>query len=339
MSGQRPIVILGPTAGGKSELAVALAERLGGAGGSEILSADSMQVYRHMDAGTAKPEPALRKRVPHHGIDIVEPTEPFSVADWLVRAEKLIGRLRQRGAGQIVVGGTNLYIKALLEGMFDGPPADREFRAALVGQAPPQLHERLVQVDPEAAQRIHPNDRKRIVRALEVFELTGRPISAWQRQWDSRALGIRDSGRATRDLRLDPILIGLQWPVEAINRRINLRVKAMFYPDKVDPGLAGRLLPRGESLPEEVNRLEAAGLLGPQARAALGYKQLLAHLSGQGSLDDAFDQTRIQTRRFAKHQRTWLKRFVGVHWLDAFGGSVTDLADRAAQTIHATAKE
>src|SRR5689334_22268600 len=146
MSRPRLIVLLGPTAGGKSDLAAALAERL--PGGGEVLGADSMQVYRHMDAGTAKPPAALRARVPHHLIDIVEPTERFTVADWLARAEPLIESLLGAGRWPIVVGGTNLYLKALLEGMFDGPAIDAAFRASVADVSAQELHKRLAGVDP-----------------------------------------------------------------------------------------------------------------------------------------------------------------------------------------------
>ncbi|MEX0652764.1 MAG: tRNA (adenosine(37)-N6)-dimethylallyltransferase MiaA [Phycisphaeraceae bacterium] len=311
MNAPRNIVILGPTAGGKSELAVALAERLEG----EVLGADSMQVYRHLDAGTAKPEPSLRARAPHHLIDIVEPTERFTVADWLARAEQTLADLHARGRRAIVVGGTNLYLKMLLEGMFR-TDADTghapAFRATLDAVATPQLHERLLRIDPAAADRIHPNDRLRLVRALEVHHLTGQPISALQTQWQP----VRNSKPETRNFEL----IGLDWPRDAINQRINARVKLMFFPAAC--GLADV-----ESLPDETRRLETAGLLGhpgTQAREALGYKQVLAALAAERgqptdrrirTMEDAFEQTKVLTRRFAKQQRTWLRRYHNVNWL------------------------
>lgn len=331
----RLIVILGPTAGGKSELAVGLAESLGG----EVIGADSMQVYRHMDAGTAKPAGHLRRRVPHHLIDIVEPTERFTVADWLSRAERLIGQCQAAGRHPIVVGGTNLYIKALLEGMFEGPSVDRELRRRL-GQVPAgELHQRLQGVDPVSAARIHPNDRKKLVRALEVYELTGQPISQWQTQWaDAPSWSSGATGVAVRRMtkgsvryRFDPVLIGLDWPVELINQRINRRVKAMFYPRARGSGGDDRFCNPTqdrepiESLPEETARLERAELLGPQAREALGYKQVLEHLAGRCTLEEAFEKTKILTRRLAKTQRTWFKRFAGVKWLAAAGVSEREL--------------
>ncbi len=319
------IVILGPTAGGKSELAVTLAERFsGGCGaGGQIVSADSMQIYRHLDAGTAKPSAELRRRVPHHLIDIVEPTQRFTVADWLGRARDCIDQIEHQGSTPIVVGGTNLYIKALLAGMFDGPAADAALRARLAAVTVEQLHDRLRKVDPAAAAQVHHNDRKRIVRALEVFELTGKPISQWQQQWQGPSAD-GESSSLEHMFRL----IGLAWPVEQINRRINLRVKAMFYPQQVDADLAREVCPAGESLPDEVRRLEGAGLLGAQAREALGYKQLLEQLHGRMSLEEAFERTKVLTRRFAKQQRTWLRRFEHVTWFDADQATAEQIAER-----------
>lgn len=313
----RPIVLVGPTAGGKSELAVALAERLSPRG--EIINADSMQVYRHMEAGTAKPSREMRGRVPHHLIDIVEPTERFTVADWLERAEPLIATLQAEHKRPIVVGGTNLYLRGLLEGMFEGPDQDAAFRATLMPLTPRELHARLQKIDPLSAERIHPNDQKKLVRALEVHHLTGRPLSSMQTQWET----FQERRGGTPRYRHDPILIGLEWPVEAINRRINVRVKEMFF--SPDPAI--------ESLPAEAGRLQSACLLGPQAREALGYKQVLEHLAGNCILDEAFENTKVLTRRFAKSQRTWLKRYRGVTWLPAATLAADELATAALLAV------
>ncbi len=325
------MVILGPTAGGKSELAVALAEyghTLDGHPG-EVISADSMQVYRHMDAGTAKPKPALRRRAAHHMIDCVEPTERFTVHDWLQRTNRLIEQLRAAGKRPIIVGGTNLYLKALLEGLFDGPPADPALRDRLAAMTTEALHTELAEVDPPAADRIHRNDRKRLTRALEVYHHTGAPISSFQQQWERSPATGRAAGSTAAmgpgRYHHDPILIGLTWPAALINRRINRRVRDMFHPEPDTwPG---------EPLPAETARLEAAGLLGPQAREALGYKQVLAALAGHGTMGDAEEQTRIQTRRFAKQQRTWLKRFEGVRWIEADKGDAEDHFASAKEAI------
>ena len=327
----KPIVILGPTAGGKSDLAVALAERIGG----EVIGADAFQVYRQLDAGTAKPDQSLRERAAHHLIDVAEPTQRFTVHDWLTQANHAIADIQSRGKCPIIVGGTNLYMKALLDGMFDGPGQDAEYRQSLDGMGTALLHMKLLEVDRASAERIKPMDRQRIVRALEVFELTGTPISELQTQWESEA----SDG-------LDVRLIGLRWEAEAINPRINLRVKAMFYPDKVEPELAAAVCINGESLIDEVKRLREAGCFEPvqvddqstapnQAREALGYKQLLAWMEGSDdkitSLDEAFEKTKVLTRRFAKQQRTWLKRFAQTHWIDAAELSVEQRLERALE--------
>ena len=281
----RPIVvILGPTAGGKTGLSLGLAERL--PGGGEIISADSMQVYRGMDIGTAKATEEERTRVVHHLIDIVEPCEAFTVEDWRNHAERVIGEVRGRGKWPIVVGGTNLYIKVLLEGMFRGPGADAEFRASLLDVETGELHERLCLVDAEAGARIHRNDRKRIVRGLEVFHVTGKKISDLQVEWS-------DGDGVGRGIREDVVIIGLDWPVEVINQRINARVKMMMEAGFVD----------------EVRELFDGEKMGKQAREALGYKQLVCYLRGEMGLGDAVERIKIETRRFSRKQRTWLRRF------------------------------
>ncbi|GIK18780.1 MAG: tRNA dimethylallyltransferase [Phycisphaerales bacterium] len=295
-------VIVGPTASGKSALAVEVALALEGRGMArgEVVSADAFQVYRCMDVGTAKPTPAERRGVVHHLIDIVEPDdpEPFTLHRWLALANSRIDELRSRGITPIVVGGTHLYIKALLDGLFEGPGEDAALRAELRAMDPAARRRELERVDPAAAARIHPNDERRSIRALEVFRLTGRPITEHQSQWD----------RAPRP---DALLVGVEWPTEALNRRINARVKAMMQ--------------RG--LLDEVRAL--APRLGPQAREALGYKQLLAHLEGRATLDEAVEAIKIETRRFAKNQRTWLRR------LREIPGSIRLTADEAVPPLHA----
>ncbi|MEQ9617007.1 MAG: tRNA (adenosine(37)-N6)-dimethylallyltransferase MiaA [Phycisphaerales bacterium] len=275
-------VIVGPTAGGKTGLAVRVAHALIGLGhaGTEIVSADSMMVYRGMDIGTAKPSDEDRRGVPHRLIDVVDPHERFNLELWLDRAERAIDEIRAPGGVPIVVGGTHLYVKALLEGLFEGPSADDTIRAELTAMDPTARRALLERVDPESAGRIHANDVRRTVRALEVWKLTGAPISAQQSQWDE--------GRA-RD---DAVLVGLVWSSEGVNRRINARVKAM-----VDAGFV-----------EEARGLWEAGAYGEQSREALGYKQFIAHFEGRCSLEEAIERIKIETRRFAKNQRTWLRR-------------------------------
>jgi tRNA dimethylallyltransferase len=319
---KRPLVIVGPTAGGKSALAVALAQRLHTTGiddhAPHILSADSMQVYRHMDAGTAKPTADERAAAVHHLIDIVEPDTPWTVADWLAAAEPLIDRLLHDHIRPIVVGGTSLYLKALLEGLDPQPAADAALRAEAQTLGDRELWDRLHAVDPDAAAGLAVGDRRRVIRALEVVRATGQPVAKARTSWDQPA----DVSRLA--YRRDPILLGLRWPTEAINRRINARVKQMF--DKLE-------------LVEEVRELDAAGKLGPQAAEALGYKQVLAWQRGSDdrirSRDDALEQTKIRTRRYAKQQRTWLRRWRGVHWLDAEGRTADALAAEAAEAVAA----
>jgi tRNA dimethylallyltransferase len=282
------ILILGPTAGGKTSLAIALANAL--EGGGECVCADSMQIYKQMDIGTAKPTPEERTQAVHHLVDIVSPSEDgFTVESWLRQAEQTIEDIRLRGKWPIVVGGTNLYVQSLLFGLFDGPDCDQNKRDALNAEPNTVLQERLRILDPEAAERIHINDKRRLVRAIEVCEATGHPLSSLQAQW----------GKPMP--REDALMIGLTWPVKTINRRINSRVQAMF-----DAGF----LKEVESLQDK---------LGKQASEALGYKQLLSHLRGECTLDQAQERIKILTRRYAKQQRTWLKRFQvlpSAHFID-----------------------
>jgi len=278
-------VIIGPTAGGKTGLAVELAHRLAERTGAigEVISADSIQVYRRLDIGSAKPTEAERRGVPHHLIDVAEPTEPFSVDRWLREADRLVADIRRRHATPIVAGGTHLYVKAFLEGLFEGPPPDLALRARLAGLTSEQRRAELVRIDPAAANRIHPNDQRRTIRALEVYRQTGTPLSELQSQWDT---GQRRPGA---------VPIALLWPAELINTRINARIRQM-----VEQGFV-----------EEARSLWEAGDLDTQAGEALGYKQLAAHFRGEVSLEKAIEQIRIETRRFAKNQRTWLRRLVG----------------------------
>ncbi len=286
----RPLTfIIGCTGSGKGSLGRELARRTRG----EIVSLDSMKVYRRMDIGTAKPPPGIRREIPHHAIDIVEPSEEFSVARYVECAEQAIADIQTRGRPIFVVGGTPLYLKALTEGLFEGPGADPAIRARLEVEAESQgsaaLHDRLREIDPEAAERIHPNDLRRIVRALEVFELTGRPISSLQAQWD------RDR------VRHEHVLIGLRRELADQNRQTNLRAMQM-----VDNGLV-----------EEVRSLLAEPEpLSTAARQALGYAEIIRHLTGDISLADAVEMIKINTRRFAKAQRTWFKRFRETDWID-----------------------
>jgi len=303
------LVITGPTASGKGRLALAVAEQLVG----EIVSADSMKVYRGLDIGTAKPAPEARRRVPHHAIDVAETDETFSAARWLDLAEAAIADIHARRRTPIVNGGTPFYLKALLEGLFEGPRADpalrRRLRAEADAHGTDHLHARLARVDPEAAGRIHPNDLRRIVRALEVHEKTGRPISALQRQWGERRPAYR------------PLLMAVRRSRDDLTRRIT--------------GRARRMLEAG--LVEEVRSLlEGCGNLAKGPRQALGYAEVLAHLAGDLAEADLEGAIVAHTRQFARRQMSWLRRLEGVRWLDAAPDTPADaLADRAVALWHA----
>ncbi len=283
------ILLLGCTASGKSAVCLELARRLG----AEILSIDSMQVYRRMNIGTAKPTPAELGAVRHHLIDVAEPAESYSVARYVEAADRAIADIGARGGRVLAQAGTPLYLMGLLYGMFEGPPADEGFRGELRERARREgsaaLHAELAGVDPRGAERIHPNDYKRIERGLEVWRLTGRPLSEQQQQWSAP------------EMRYPVQIVGMRRSKEDNSRRINARVKAM-----IEDGLV-----------EEVEALlaEPAGL-GEQADQALGYAQIIGHLRGEGSLEDAVEEIKIQTRRLAKHQRTWFRKFTTGRWLE-----------------------
>ncbi len=280
----RIFAIIGPTASGKSSLAMRLAEEIGG----EILSVDSMQVYRGMDVGTAKPTFEEQRAVRHHLIDLVDPTATFTVARFVELADEAIADAKRRDIPLIAVGGTPLYYKALFQGMFEGPGADDAIRARLRATPSDQLHKRLSKVDPAAATRIHSNDHRRLIRALEVYELTGKPISSFQTEWDSPTA------------RHEATWIGLSWEKDALNQRINARTKAMMS--------AGWL--------EETRALLARyGQLSKTAAEATGYHQLIEHLEGWMPLDEAVEQIKIGTRQLARRQMKWLRRFPNVRWL------------------------
>lgn len=276
------IVILGPTASGKSAVAAeiaACAEHQ-----CEIVSADSMQIYQGMNIGTAKPSCEEQARIPHHLIDITSPYEDgFTVDRWLDGAHEAIASIGMRGKSAIVVGGTNLYVQALLCGLFDGPAANESLRAELRTLTLTDLRARLESVDPQSAQRIHHNDQRRMIRAIEVTLATGIAMSLHQTQWSARGPTLPD-GWACVGLLPNP-------PSNA--RAINQRAKSMM-----EHGFLG-----------EVTHLLARGPLASQAAEAVGYRELSQHLSGDLSLDDAIEQIKIRTRKLARHQRTWLKRF------------------------------
>ncbi|MDG3004226.1 tRNA (adenosine(37)-N6)-dimethylallyltransferase MiaA [Paludisphaera mucosa] len=275
----RAVYLAGPTASGKSAVGVHLARRLD----AEIVALDSMTLYRGMDVGTAKPTLAERGGVPHHLIDVLDPWESASVAQFRELALDAIRDVESRGRRALFVGGTALYLKAMLRGLFDGPGADPEVRSRLEAEAKASgdaaLHGRLAALDPATAARLHPNDRRRIVRALEVIELTGIPFSELQRQHG------RPAPAATR-------VFALELPRPVLYDRINGRVLAM-----VEAGLL-----------DEVRRLQSAPKpMGAVAAQGVGYRETIAHLAGETDLRRTIELIQTRTRQFAKRQGTWFR--------------------------------
>jgi tRNA dimethylallyltransferase len=300
------IYLTGPTASGKTAVAVALADRLD----AEILALDSMTLYRGMDIGTAKPSMQERAGISHHLIDVLDPWQSASVAEYRAWAIEAVGQIEARGKRPLFVGGTALYLKALLRGLFPGPGADESLRNALEDEAnclgDRALHERLARLDPAAAARLHPNDRRRVIRALEVLTATGVPLSQWQ----------------TEHARAAPanVLVYALWPPrQTLRSRIDRRVVAMF-----DQGLV-----------KEVRRLiDAPRPLGPVPAQGVGYKEVIEMLQGAGGLDETITKVQARTRQFAKRQNTWLRGLAEVRMLEVVGDEGhQEVADRLAFQI------
>jgi len=270
----------GPTASGKTTIGIELARRIG----AEILSMDSMALYRHMDIGTAKPSRSQQEAVPHHLIDLIDPHEEFSLAQYTEAAHRQVRQIKSRGREALFIGGTPLYLKGLLRGIFEGPPADWAFRKRLQQEAEEHgsavLHERLVQVDPISAERLHPNDQRRLIRALEVYEKTGSPISELQQQFET--------GRPADACHV----FVLQWPREQLHRRIDRRVDEMFAAGLVDEVRA--VLDR----PEPPSRT---------AGQAVGYREVIDHLNGKQDLAETIELVKNHTRQLARRQETWFR--------------------------------
>ncbi len=288
--------LTGPTASGKTPVALELAERLN----AEIVSLDSMAIYRGMDIGTAKPTSADRARVPHHLLDIVAPNESYSLSCYVEAAHRVAAEIRQRGRTVLFVGGTPLYLKALVRGLFMGPPANPEFRAAVEADVQQfgaeSLRERLRQVDPLLAHKLHLHDQRRMIRALEVAMVTGRPLSHWQTQFET----------ASRNPHIRAAVIGLDraWLHERINNRVD------------------RMLANG--LVEEVSQLMSQyGRLSGTSGQAVGYKEVQAFLespaatssdiSRQRALATTTDEIKAHTRQFARRQEIWFRGLTELH--------------------------
>ncbi|MCX7664262.1 MAG: tRNA (adenosine(37)-N6)-dimethylallyltransferase MiaA [Gemmataceae bacterium] len=277
-------VISGPTASGKSNLALRLAEELNG----EIISVDSMTLYRDMNIGTAKPTREEQARVPHHLIDVLDPSESAHVAWWLEQAQRVLAEIRSRGRLPIFVGGTPMYLKAMIHGLFDSPPVDVQIRQQLEEQAAQlgneAFHAQLKEVDPITASRLHPNDVRRVVRALEVYRLSGKPLSAWQTQ------GWFDESQPAADQ--IPKIWVIDWPRQELHQRINQRVEAMWQAGWVEE--VRQLLQR-EKPPSK------------EALQALGYSEIIAFLKGEKNFTQTIEEISAHTRQFAKRQMTWFR--------------------------------
>ena len=301
-SGRR-LVLVGCTGAGKSEVALALAERLDG----EIVGADSRQIYRGLTIGTAAPSEADRARIPHHFVAFLDPAEVYSAGRFGREARAVVAGIEARGRTALIVGGSGLYLRALLTGLFEGPARDPMIRARLEArireEGLPALREELRRVDPEALAGILPGDSVRVIRALEVWLLTGRPISALRRERPAA--------------RLAAPLFGIRWSRESLARRIEARVGVQMEEGFLEE--ARRLLQLG--LPED-----APGL------RTLGYPQLSAHLRGGSSLEEAVRQVILRTRQLAKRQETWFRRIPEIDWLEPSSeGDLRRLPDRIAE--------
>jgi tRNA dimethylallyltransferase len=297
--------LTGPTASGKSAAGVELAERIG----AEIISMDSMALYRTMDIGTAKPSAIERGRVTHHLIDIIDPHEEYSLAQYIEAAHRCAKEISGDDKKVLFVGGTPLYLKGLLRGIFQGPPADWPFRRQLQDEAhqrdPLWLHQRLGEVDPAAAEKLHPNDSRRLIRALEIFHVTGRPISEFQKQFDTGVPADRCR------------VFVLDWPRDELHARIDSRVKEMFASGLVD----------------EVRGLLASPKpLGKTASQAVGYREVIEHLSGRCSLSDTIEMVQLHTRQLAKRQSTWFRSLCECRFISLAGA--IDPANVAERIIH-----
>ncbi len=299
-----PVFLAGPTAAGKSAVALALAERIGG----EIISVDSMQVYRGMDIGTAKPGPAELQRVRHHLIDVAGLEETFDAAQFVRLAGAAVAEIQSRGHVPIFCGGTGFYFKAFRDGLGVAPPGNAPLRAELEAQPLAALLAELERSDPVTFQRIDRRNPRRVIRAVEVIRLTGQPFSGQRAQWEGAGGG--EAGG----------LFGLTRPAGELRERMSRRVEEMFARGLVaeTAALLGRGLERN-----------------PTARLALGYRQVVEHLRGQRTLSETMELVKIRTRQFAKRQLTWFRRQMRLEWISLEGQSAEASAEKLAAKLPA----
>ncbi len=333
------IAIVGPTASGKTDVAIELAEALG----TEIVSADSMQFYRGMEIGTGQPSPEQLARVPHHFIGHLAPDEFMSAAAYAEAARTVVARLNAAGKPAVVAGGSGLYLRALIDGLFEGPGRSCEIRQRLHAKAKagetPALYASLQSIDPAYATQVHPTDLRRIVRALEVHELTGKPLSLHHAEQQARAAQRSASPQSAHTDPASPInpiapilpipptppdaaqpldaaQFALDWPRALLYERINQRVQSMF-----DAGLI-----------QEVETLQKSGYETQMERLkSLGYREILAHLRSQATLPETLAAIQMNHRRYAKRQLTWFRRDTRIQWLPA--APETFVLKRLVETI------
>lgn len=297
-------ILTGPTASGKTDIGLKIAKDIN----VEIISADSMLVYRGMDIGTEKPSLEVRSKIPHYLIDVVNPWEDYNVGRYVKDFDAIAKSLCQQGKQFIVVGGTALYLKAIMDGLFEGPPADWEYRNSLKSIAMEKgthyLHTMLSEIDPETAGKLHMNDQKRVIRALEVFKATHRRISSLQTQFGHK------------NPKYDCTIVAIEHNREALYKRIEARVDRMF----------------ARGLVEEVRKLVSNPLgLSRQASQALGYKEMIDFFQGKYTFSEVSHEIKQRTRRFAKRQMTWFRSFSNIHWIHA--GTEHDTAGLSEQFL------
>lgn len=289
----QPLFLVGPTAVGKSEVALLLAERHRG----EIITVDSMQAYRGLDIGTAKPTAAEQARVPHHLLDVAELHEPFDAGKFVALAQVVVAGIQSRGRLPIFCGGTGLYVKAFVDGLGQAPPSDPAIRAELEATPLDTMLSELSKADPVTYERIDRRNPRRVIRALEVIRITGQPFSDQRAEW-------RNTGTAAAAASPDRI-IGLARSSEDLRARIDTRVDQMFT----------------QGLVAETRLLLTRGLeQNPTAMQAIGYRQVVEHLRGERSLKETIELVKIRTRQFAKRQMTWFRRQLSVQWLEVRPG-------------------